>query len=176
MKVLPKPIQPFLTWLTAKPLDYLFEEKRSAIYHLLTALLATMVGVFSSIIFIRIGSICYFFILLSLILTTSGLRKLQVVIYHHCSHHNVFYMKWVNYFVGEIISIVLLIKDFLTYRKDHMVHHSVRGLLTYRDETVQDLSVIGITPGLNKKILYRNLIISFISPFSQLRFLLARVG
>lgn len=177
MRSLPSYFQPFLTWLTAKPLNHeKYILNRTSTYHLLTACLSVLLGVFFSILLLELNSYYSIFLILPMILTVSGFRKLQVVIYHHCSHNNVFAKKYTNFIIGDLISIILLIKDFRTYQRDHMIHHHTKGLLTHRDETVQDLSSVGLLPGLSKNTLYINMLLSFVSPFSQLRSFLNRIN
>jgi hypothetical protein len=74
-----------------------------------------------------------------------------------------------------MISIILVIKDFSTYKKDHMAHHNSNKLLTMEDETFQDLAEIGILPGLAKNILWLKLVLSFVSPFAHVRWLFNRI-
>lgn len=175
MLILPKWLQPFITWLTAKPLENTSKSvyMNAKLYYLSYTIGGLVLAVLLSIIVIQLN---YLLLLpITLIFTVSSFRKLQVVIYHHCSHNNVLSNKRLNFILGEAISILLLIKNFRTYQKDHMLHHNAHGLLTELDETVQDLQAVGLRPGLPKSVLYRKLLISFISPWVHLKFLYARI-
>lgn len=177
MQTLPAIFQPLLTWLTAKPLSVKGATRfKTGLLHVLTTCLLITVGVASTVFVMQFRGLIWGLLPLAAILTVSGMRKLQVVIYHHCAHYHVFNNRLCNNILGELISIVLLIKDFSSYQQDHMLHHSAHGLLTHKDETVQDLASVGLRPGLSKRQLYRNLFISFISPFAHLRALLARIS
>jgi len=172
MSVLPAWMQPMLTWLTAKPIHLKAKVERSAWSHLCSTLCMLIAGV--SITYLSFNSNWYYLLPLSLVLTVSGMRKLQVVIYHHCSHNSVLKTKTANSILGETISIILAIKNFKNYQKDHMVHHNAHGLLTSRDETVQDLEKVGLIPGQAKSNLYLRLYLSFVSPLIHLRLIWGR--
>jgi fatty acid desaturase len=103
--------------------------------------------------------------------------KLQAVVFHHCAHGTVFQERSTNRRVGETISILLLMKHFDVYQHEHMLHHSPNKLLTHEDEFTQFvMNLAGLRPGLPKAVLWRRVLISFVSPFFHLRFLLARVS
>lgn len=172
MERLPKIFQGFLTWLTTEPLQSQKRSPKTSAYQITTAFISLFMGLGLSLMALNKMLII---LPISLLITVSGMRKLQVVIYHHCSHGTVFKSKFANLVLGEIISIMLVIKDFPTYRRDHMAHHQASKLLTYEDETTQDLSEIGLLPGVPKNILWKRLLLSFISPFSHIRWMLNRV-
>lgn len=174
MNRLPQWMQGFLTWLTTQPITGRAYPAHSSCYQVLTGFLSVISGVVMSIVALQIAGACYAFLLLGWIITVSGMRKLQVVIYHHCSHGTVFESKLANLILGEILSITLVIKDFRTYKRDHMAHHNAKKLLTYEDETAQDLGEIGLFPGIAKSILWQRLLISFISPVSHTRWIFGR--
>jgi fatty acid desaturase len=175
MERLPKWIQGFLTWLTTRPLPNQKYVNHSSYYQVTTALLSLVSGLALSMLALQKTGAYELLLFISLLLTVSGMRKLQVVIYHHCSHGTVFKSKWANLLLGEVISIVLMVKEFRTYKKDHMAHHNANKLLTYEDETAQDIGEIGILPGVPKDILWQRLLLSFISPFAHVRWILVRI-
>jgi len=108
--------------------------------------------------------------------TTAGLRKLQVVVFHHCSHGTVLADRGSNEVLGELISAFLLIKSFAAYKRDHIRHHSCKDLLSAKDETVQFLvSFASLEPGLTKRQLWRRLLLNFINPLFHLRWLAERI-
>ena len=175
MNCLPQWLQGFLTWLTTQPVSGQAYPVRSSSYQVLTGFLSLLCGVAMSVIAFQLGDVFYALLPFSWIVTVSGMRKLQVVIYHHCSHGTVFKSKWANLILGEVISIFLVIKDFRTYKRDHMAHHSSNKLLTYEDETAQDLGEIGLLPGVARNLLWQRLLISFISPVAHTRWMLNRI-
>lgn len=169
---LPACLQRMLTWVTTVPI--LGQDvKRTSFYQTITAFLSLITGLLGSMIILKENF--YLFLPFSLLITVSGMRKLQVVIYHHCSHGSVFHSRLANAILGEMISILLVIKDFRTYKQDHMAHHNSKKLLTTEDETSQDLAEIGLMPGVPKHILWQRLILSFVSPFAQVRSFLNRI-
>jgi fatty acid desaturase len=172
---LPGLVQPFLTWLTARPAPGEAAKSRSANYHVVTAFAALAAGVALSLATLELGGAWLAALPFLLIVSASGMGKLQAVVFHHCAHGTVFRERSTNRRVGEAISILLLMKHFDVYQHEHMLHHSPNKLLTHEDEFTQFImNLAGLRPGLPKADLRRRVLISFISPFFHLRFLLAR--
>jgi len=172
---LPGLVQPFLTWLTARPAPAEAAKSRSANYHVVTAFAALAAGVALSLATLELGGAWLAALPFLLIVSASGMGKLQAVVFHHCAHGTVFRERSTNRRVGEAISILLLMKHFDVYQHEHMLHHSPNKLLTHEDEFTQFImNLAGLRPGLPKADLRRRVLISFISPFFHLRFLLAR--
>ncbi len=110
------------------------------------------------------------------IFTVSGGRQLQVVISHHCSHSSFSKHQKVNQWLGEIISIVLILKNFTVYQPDHVSNHHSKRLMTLEDETIKFLFLLlGLRTGMTKKQLWHKLIISLFSPWFHCRFFVARI-
>lgn len=153
---LPKPgytlLQAFFTWLTGKPYrgqQPLF--KHTPISQLATATLSLLGGITTS--WIIVNSPPYFWLLLpiSWLFTVGGARKLQTSICHQCIHFNFSGNKTTDQALAEIISTILVIQDFSSYRHDHIeVHHS-KKLATLDDPDVKFLLQLGFYPGLTEK-------------------------
>jgi len=174
---LPGFLQPFLTWLTARPAPGEAAKAHSSYYHVVTAFATLVAGVTFSLAALELGRLWLIALPLLMIVTASGMGKLQAVVFHHCAHGTVFRERLTNRRVGEAISILLLMKHFDVYQHEHMLHHSPNKLLTHEDEFTQFvLNLAGLRPGLPKAVLWRRVLISFVSPFFHLRFLLARVS
>jgi hypothetical protein len=172
---LPGFIQPFLTWLTARPAPGEMAKSHSSHYHVVTAFGALLAGVTFSLAALELGGAWLMALPFLLIVSASGMGKLQAVVFHHCAHGTVFRERSTNRRVGEAISILLLMKHFDVYQHEHMLHHSPNKLLTHEDEFTQFImNLAGLRPGLPKADLWRRVLISFVSPFFHLRFLLAR--
>jgi len=175
---LPNAMQPFLSWLTARPAPEEKEAVRAPMHFVRQGCLLTLAGlsfgVLSTIVPIAQAGLLLF---ISLTLTTSGLGVFQVVVFHHCAHGTVFSTWERNRFVGRLISAVFLFKHFDHYRKEHMYHHSARKLLTEEDEFAD--FVIGmcrLEPEMPKRELWRRVLVNVVfSPGFHLRFLLRRV-
>lgn len=111
------------------------------------------------------------------ILTTSGLRKLQVVILHHCAHINFSGHKKFDRYLGRLISILLIVRSFDSYKTDHIKHHQAKKLLTLEDETVRFLFLwLGLRPGMPKKQIWQKFYSRLVSIQFHLRFFFARVA
>lgn len=174
---LPASLQPFLTWLTARPAPGEAARPRTAMFHVVTAFGTLGAGVALSLLALHLSGFWLAALPFLLILSASGMGKLQAVVFHHCAHGTVFRKRETNRLVGETISILLLMKHFDVYQHEHMLHHSPNKLLTHEDEFTQFvMNLAGLRPGLPKPVLWRRVIISFVSPFFHLRFLLARVS
>jgi fatty acid desaturase len=177
MLALPELIQPFLTWLTAKPASNEAYKNSSSGFETISAFLSVIVGACASIFLLNCSGYLLFLLPLSLIVTTSGFRKLQVVIFHNCVHGTLMSSQLGNYILGEFISILLLIKNYKNYKNEHLAHHSSKKLLTYQDDTIQFLfNFVGLRPGMKKNQLWKTLCLSLISPFCHLRGIFNRMS
>jgi hypothetical protein len=176
---LPACLQPFISWLTARPIPGAAARERTAIYHIVTAFLAVVAGVGASglAFFAADGAAQLALLPLASILTASGMGKLQAVIYHHCAHCTVLRRRAHNICLGRAIGILLLVKHFDSYQSEHMIHHSPKKLLTHEDEFAQFVfNLCGLRLGLPKNVLWRSILLSFASPFFHMRFLLSRIS
>src|SRR6266851_3566723 len=134
---LPAALQGFLTWLTAMPAPGAAPGETTALRHLLAAFAWIVAGLaLGALAFagLRFGAAL---LPLALLFVCCGLGLFQVVIFHHCAHGTVFRTRARNRQVGWAISAVLLFKHFDLYRREHMLHHSARVLLTAKDEFAQ---------------------------------------
>jgi Fatty acid desaturase len=163
-----------LTWLSAKPSPDQTATSHAPAWHAVTAIVAIAGGLLLFVLGSQVDS--WALRIGSLGVTTSGIRKLQVVVFHHCAHGTVLVTSRSNAILGELISGLLLIKSFVAYKRDHVRHHSSKYLLSPHDETVQFLtSFAGLEPGLSKAQLWRRLLLNFLNPAFHLRWLADRV-
>jgi fatty acid desaturase len=174
---LPAFVQPFLTWLTALPAPGAAYVERTPMHHLAVAVAWSIGGIGSTVLAILAGGDLLLIVPFGMIATTAGMGVLQAVIYHHCSHGTVLKTRRGNRALGKLISLLLLIKDFDAYQKEHMLHHSPRKLLTTEDEFLDYLiRFVGVTPAMTQRQLRRGIGLSFVSPYFHCRFLLARIS
>lgn len=172
----PRSAQSFLTWLTAKPTSEDIPRPRGPGYHLATALLAVAAGVALSILAFTDAGWWLLLLPFGLILTTSGMGKLQAVIYHHCAHKTVLPRAEWNEWLGEAISVLLLIKRFDTYRREHLQHHRASVQLTDEDEFLQFLQDrLDMKIGEPKAALRRKMLLGLVSPLFHIRCLWGRM-
>jgi fatty acid desaturase len=175
---LPAAVQPFITWLTARPAPGEAERSRPAWSYVSEALLWIVVGTALGALALQAGPpLATALLPPALVATTSGLGLFQVVVFHHCSHGTVFARPEHNRNVGRLISALLLFKHFDAYRREHMLHHNARKLLTEEDEFADFvLEMCRLEPGLPKRELWRRVLVNVVlSPAFHLRFLRRRV-
>lgn len=173
-------LQPFLTWLTARPAPGESPIERPGESFVAIALLWTFAGVaLSAAPFLLSDAPLALWLTLpfGLLATSCGLGLFQVVIFHHCSHGTVFRSRARNRQVGRLVSALLLFKRFDDYQHEHMLHHSPKKLLTEEDEFADFvLGLCRLEPGLPKRELWRRVCVSLVSPAFHLRFLRRRIG
>ena len=177
---LPKFVQPFLTWLTAKPAPGEAPAPRKPIFFVIEALSLVLGGFALSMVRrFSLGAHDPFFWVvlgLGLLATTSGLGVFQVVIFHHCSHGTVFSTRERNRAVGRLISAPLLFKHFDAYQREHMLHHNANKLFTDDDEfTDFVVGICDLTTKLDRRGLWVRLATLLISPAWHARFLVKRL-
>lgn len=176
---LPATVQPFLTWLTARPAPG-EQPKDVPATHFVTEALGLILAavVLGAAAFAIDDAVLQAVLLfLSLTLSTSGLGVFQVVIFHHCGHGAVFADKKRNRDVGRLISAIFLFKHFDAYRQEHMLHHNARKLLTEDDEFADFvLGMCRLEPAISKRELWRRVLWNVVfSPSFHARFLYRRV-
>ena len=176
---LPSVVQPFLTWLTARPAPGEIMRERSALSFVWGsigwALLGPVLGAIG--LFLCPQGLAPVVIGLSWLATTYGLGLLQVVVFHHASHGAVFVERRHNRRAGWLISAMLLFKHFDSYKTEHMLHHFSSKLLTHEDEFADFvLGLCRLEPGVPKRELWRRVLwdVTF-SPAFHLRFLAKRI-
>ncbi|MBI0434630.1 fatty acid desaturase [Roseomonas sp. KE0001] len=176
---LPAALQPFLTWLTAKPAPGEAAREIPARRYVAGGLAWMAAGCALSATALLAAlpwPVALLMLAAGLTATSSGLGLYQVVIFHHCSHGTVFRSRERNRQVGRLVSALLLFTRFEDYQRDHMMHHSANKLLTDEDEfTGFVFGVCGLEPGVPKRELWRRVVMNLISPAFHARFLLRRV-
>lgn len=174
---LPKAVQPFLTWLTALPAPGGSYRRRTPMHHIAAAFVWLVAGTATSAAAVMEGGFLLALLPFGMVATASGMGLLQAVIYHHCAHGTVLATRRANRAMGNFISLLLLIKDFDTYQKEHFAHHSPKRLFTDDDEFLSYLGrFIGIAPGMPRRELRRRVLKSFFSPMFHARLLAARLS
>ncbi len=174
---LPEWMQPFLTWLTARPRSGEPVRELSPTYFVAVALVQTIAGVALSCLALHLPILPAALVLFAgLLLASSGLGLFQVVVFHHCSHGTVFKSRQTNIRVGRLISALLLFKHFDIYKSEHMLHHNHKKLLTEEDEFADFVfGMCGLEAALPKRELWRRVLVNLVSPAFHGRFLLRRV-
>jgi fatty acid desaturase len=176
---LPASMQPFLSWLTAKPRPGDPVRDVPARNYVVGGLALIVLGCAASaaaLIFSMPWIIAALMLCAGWLATSSGLGLYQVVIFHHCSHGTVFRVRERNRRVGRLVSALLLFTRFENYQHDHMMHHSANKLLTEEDEfTGFVFGVCGLEPGVPKRELWRRVLVNLVSPRFHGRFAFKRM-
>ncbi|KAF2394170.1 fatty acid desaturase [Pseudomonas frederiksbergensis] len=170
MRALPGFMQPFLSWLTAKPLPEDLNQVRQLkpVHHILVSVGLIAFGVVLAAIGYLHASLALW--LLGFVIATGGIKQMQVMICHNCAHDMVFEQRELNVRVGRLISGVLMLKPFDIYKQEHALHHSSRTLLTDDDDTLSYLrNVVGLTPSDSIATLWTKLVSAALSPQAMLR-------
>jgi fatty acid desaturase len=176
---LPYFVQPFLTWLTARPAPGEVAKPQSGPSFVWRALLWILGGCALTVtpfLLANPPALAWLLVPAGLIATSCGLGLFQVVVFHHCSHGTVFATREANRRAGRLISALLLFKRFDDYQHEHMLHHSANKLLTEEDEFMDFvLGLCGLQAGLSKRELWRRVIVNLVSPAFHWRFLRRRI-
>lgn len=176
---LPAAVQPFLTWLTARPAPGETPAPHSPMGFVAGALAWTLGGAALAalpLLLAWLPAVAWLLVPLGLLATTCGLGLFQVVLLHHCSHGTVFATRERNRLVGRLISACLLFKRFDDYQREHMVHHSAKKLLTDEDEFADFvLGMCRLEPGVPKTMLWRRVLWLLVSPRFHATFLARRI-
>jgi fatty acid desaturase len=174
---LPRLVQPFLTWLTALPAISERSSERKPGHVVAEAFAWILIGTALSATAAAKGRGFLLLLPVGLLATSSGMGLLQAVVFHHCSHGMVFASRQANRAVGKLISLLLLIKEFDVYQKEHAAHHSPKRLLTADDEHLSFLTrFLGVYPGMTRQEMRRRMLRSFVSPAFHARLMTARLS
>jgi fatty acid desaturase len=176
---LPRLVQPFLTWLTAKPAPGEAMPDRPAWQYVAGALLLALGGCVIGAVPLLLAApslLAWLLLPIGWLLTSSGLGLFQVVIFHHCSHGTVFANRDRNRRAGRMVSAFLLFKRFEDYQREHMMHHSAKKLLTEEDEFADFvLGMCQLEAGLPRAELWRRIAVNTASPVFHWNFLRRRI-
>ncbi|WP_185058266.1 fatty acid desaturase [Pseudomonas frederiksbergensis] len=170
MRALPGFMQPFLSWLTAKPLPEDINQVRplKPVHHILVSAGLIALGVVVAGVGDLQGSLALW--LSGFVVATGGIKQMQVMICHNCAHDMVFEQRELNLRVGRLISGVLMLKPFDIYKKEHALHHSSKTLLTDDDDTLSYLQgVVGLKPSDSTAVMWVKLVTTALSPLVMLR-------
>lgn len=172
MRVLPGFLQPFLTWLTCKPLPEEESWNLRAIHHLVSSVLPLVLGVGIGIVAVTLSGFWLLLLPVGWLLTVHAIRMLRSVVVHQCAHSNFLASQRVNDFIGEAVSVVTLTQNYLPYKREHITgHHSVKHM-TVDDPTVAFLlRMVGVRAGMSRDDLWSLMLMKMFSPAFHLRFM-----
>lgn len=184
MRIIPSIFQPFLTWLTGKPLGDELSWGLQPIHHVTSAMAAWAIGLWLSKTALDHGGWMLIFLIPGLSLTIHGTRKLRLFILHQTSHTNLFGKRGlfginnIDQYVGQALSILLLNGSYTEYKRSHLEdHHPIAQHMTINDPTVKALlGPIGLRVGMSVSQLWRKLYLTLFSPKFHIEFLYSRVA
>ncbi len=165
-------VQYFLSILTGKALPKqqpLF--KSNAATQLLSSVAFLSFGVVGSFIVVNYFPIYLIFLLsVTWLFAVAGARKLQAEIQHQIVHFRYSGNERVDRIISDILTTVLVIQDFVAYKRDHQNHHSTE-LATAKDPDASFLYFLGFKPGMSKSDLWKQLFVTLFTPKFYLIFL-----
>jgi len=165
MMSLPHPFQRCLTWLTGKALPG--ERplvKGSPTTQLAGGVLGLAGGVVASVLAFHAGPVYWLLLPFSWIVTVGSARKIHVNLCHQCVHYRLYGNPRVDHAIGEILSTIVLVQDFRGFRHDHTKVHHGKSLATVDDPDIKFLLQLGFRPGDERRMLWRRLARTILSP------------
>ncbi|MDO4907117.1 fatty acid desaturase [Neisseria sp.] len=155
MLVLPNWLQPILTRITGKALEGKRFNVISPSIYLFTTVLYLFFSFLLPFLVFLFGTSYWYWVLgilcpICWLVAIGQMRKLQVVIGHHCVHKAFLprYSKY-NDLILEFISTFILVQSAVEYRRDHLRHHSKNRFTTIEDADAAFLFSLGFKPGIS---------------------------
>ena len=116
--------------------------------------------------------LCY---LLGALFSTSGARYIVATIIHHGVHGHLYKSQSVNRVLCEILSTLLIVQPYDSYRQFHVYEHHGREFSTLEDKDLAAIYQLGFRPGTPKRDLYTRLVGTLLSPKFHLFFFWGRL-
>ncbi|MBC8727703.1 fatty acid desaturase [Paraburkholderia sp. UCT2] len=177
MRVLPRILQPVLTWITGKPLEV--NEARLILPNALDVLItfASTVAIVSSLVWLagKETIVALPLILVSWLVLVGLLRKMQVTHLHHAIHNRLFASPRLNKLYACVLPSLIFVQNGFEYRKEHLEHHNADIFTTERDSDAAFLAKLGFIPGRERGELWMNLWMTVASPVFHIVFARARL-
>jgi hypothetical protein len=171
--------QGLLSRLTGRALPGQAVRRRSRGEALSVAIGWTVAGVAGGLLVAVAGGAWWWLIPVAWAAAVHGARTLQVQMIHQAAHGTLIGRRRgrLNDCVGRVLSAVLLVEEFTTYRRSHLhLHHPPTKLSTAVDPTVRYLVALGLAPGLGRGVLVWRLITGLLNPVFHLRRVTERIG
>lgn len=175
MRSLPGFMQPFLTWLTGVPLEgerplIRWTPLKAALFGLMQIAAGIALGVFAlSLGDWRVAPL----LLMSWLVTSGGMRRLDVVIIHQSLHRMVTRTHRGDRIVGELITTLLWRVPYDDNRKEHLIHHALP--CSMKDVDTRYLLATGMRPRMTRGEFHRYLLSNLLSPKHHLGFFFGRL-
>ncbi|GAA0670659.1 fatty acid desaturase [Streptomyces thermocarboxydovorans] len=175
MAVLPRCFQFPLTILTGKALSGQPSPGWTPTFHLVTATTSLVAGVLLSVLAYALGGPFLLLLVAGWAVTLHGMRNLRMMIYHQCSHRNMYRRRALDRAVGHAVSALLIIQNFQRYSREHVSDHHALDHMTLKDPTVQAFLVgLDLHPGMSRRAMWRRVLGKLVSPRFHLVFAVSR--
>lgn len=176
MRILPGVLQLPLTFLTGKPLAGQRGPHLTPTFHLVAGWGNLLAGLVVGAAGWHLGGWWLLLLLPGWAVTLHGARNLRMLIYHQCSHRNMYGRTAVDRLIAELVSGVLVIQNFERYSREHVADHHAVHHMTLRDPTVQAFLIsLDLHPGMTRARMWRRVTAKMLSPRFHLSFLISRV-
>lgn len=169
------PFQAFWTWLTGKELRGRRPQWSSSPLECLIWSCVWLLGGCTASIIILLNEQNRFWLIPSVIFTAGGARYIVATIIHHAVHHTLFVSPLKNKILSEILSTVIIVQPYDTYRQFHVFEHHGSDFSTAGDQDLAAIYRMGLTPGKTVTELKMILFLQCINPVFHIKFLIGRI-
>ncbi len=169
------PFQGFWTWLTGKEL-----QEREPFWHtrphetILWSILWLVGGIVLINFSVLSNKINYLFLIIGIVLATSGARYIVATVIHQAVHQNLLKGKH-NIVLAELLSTILIVEPYHSYYQFHTIEHHGKQFSTLEDKDLTAIYSLGFLPGKSIRGLYLNLFKQIFSPVFHVKFLYGRL-
>ncbi|WP_346100191.1 fatty acid desaturase [Streptomyces olivaceiscleroticus] len=176
MRRLPRLLQYPATLFTGKALPGQASPGWTPGFHLGTATVSVVLGTLISALALTLGHGLLVLLPVGWAVTLHGMRNLRMMIYHQCSHRNMYRRRRLDRAIGHAISSLLVIQNFQRYSREHVRDHHAAQHMTLKDPTVQAFLVsLQMHPGMTRRQMWRRLLLKLVSPRFHFHFTVSRV-
>jgi len=159
--------QHFWTWLTGKALPH----QRPLIRHNWASYLAMTLTAFfgglalSSSAIALLFPLWYLALVAGIVLSLFAARTMILVIAHQALHRRFSGNPKLDWFFGELVTVLNVYQDFQTFKEEHFDNHHRRTVFASEaDPPVQVLFGLGFRPNMTRRELWRRAFVVFCSP------------
>lgn len=176
MTALPGFLQYPLTVFTGKALRGQKSLGWTPTLHLVTATASLVAGLLVSTLGWVLGGASLLLLLPGWAMTLHGARNLRMLVYHQCSHRNMYRSRKPDRLIGHAISSLLVIQNFQRYSREHVADHHAAQHMTLQDPTVQAFLVsLEMHPRMTRRQMWHRLLGKLASPRFHFAFAVSRV-
>lgn len=176
LRSLPRLLQYPLTVFTGKPLSEQTRLPWTPTFHLVSAVFAMLAGAAVGSAGWALGGWWLLLLPAGWAVTLHGMRNLRMMVYHQCSHRNMYRRRRLDTVLGRAVSSLLIVQNFERYSREHVSDHHAAHHMTLRDPTVQAFLIsLELDPRMTRRQMWRRLLGKLASPRFHLAFAISRV-